>query len=439
MYTAVPKDFYYCCDQVWIMKLLILWVMFFLPLQLCSLQFNLVTKIHCEEEPHIYIISDLYDDGSKELILSDTAYQVCCYDFSGSNIWSLEFDYPVIQAAAHDVDQDGEKELFFLEELLSTDYYMYRVSSVNAHGDVSWRKFIEVAAPLSPHFRFFEVDGRDGDEILIANQIISGTGFERFEFDRHCTICEVKKIDDIFYFLLLDVQNSVYRLCTLENDLLWEGTPCQREEGGPHLSTLLTDMFARAGIPCCSEKYYFQEGMPLLQSIPYVVDFTENHEEEQILVTEREVTSFISNDIHWSWNSPDSVASVVLVDMTGDGRVEIIIHTTHRWFHGSSLHILSREGEHLTGVKLEASGIIHPTDVDADGDGDLVIISDTTKRVYIYSNACQQGPMDTLPFTGHLKELNSRLLPEGYILYGAFLAIILFLILLLSRKRKKGH
>ena len=418
--------------------ILILWIIFSLPLQLCSPQFNLVTEIHCEGEPQVHSISDLYGDGSKELILSDTAYQVHCYDFSGSHIWSLNFDYPVIQVTAHDVDKDGEKEVFFLEEILSTDYYMYRVSSVNAHGDVLWRKFIEVAAPLSPWFRFFEVDGRDGDEILIANQIISGSGFERFEFDRHCSICEVKKIHDIFYFLLLDAENSIYRLCTLENDLLWEGTPCQREEGGPHLSTILTDMFARAGIPSCSEKYYFQESMPLLQSISYVVDFTENHEEEQILVTEREVTSFISDDIRWSWSSPDSIAFAVLADMTGDGRVEIIIHTTHHWFHGSSLHILSGEVDHLTGVKLESSGIVYPIDVDADGDGDLVI-ADTKKRVCIYSNACQQGPMDALPFTGYLQEMSSRLFPEGYVLYGAFLAIILFLILLLSRKRKKDH
>ena len=381
-----------------LMKFMVVFV--FLLLQAASPQYNEVTEHTYEGTARFLCLTDVDGNGMKEaLIYDDAARKVICFTCSGSSLWTVQVDYPLMTAAAEDIDDDGLQEIFLCEDVGGDIYYTYRIIRVESDGTVSWRKSIEVNIRTDFPIHFINADGKPGKEIVAANRIILGRGLERLAFERDRIILAVAEDGGAPYFLVR-CPDVTYELYTFDEEPLWQGKQCEIHDTEASTELLLCTLFFEAGVCSCLEDWTFTETAPLMKSMRLWSDIDGNGTGEAVYVTDTEV-QFIDceGNMLWTWESPEPIQDLKIVDITADGISELVVLTPVKGIHLPSLYVLNVTGEIHAAFALNLSGTLSAvfSDLDGDGDQDLVVFSQRERSsLHIYTNTAVRGPLDDL-------------------------------------------
>ena len=389
-------------------------VFVFLLFQAASPQYNEVTEHTFEGEARFFCLTDVDGNGMKEvLIYDDAAREVVCYTCNGSFLWRVQVDYPLMTAAAEDIDDDGLQEVFLCEDVGGDIYYTYRIIRVESDGTVSWRKSIEVNIRTDFPIHFIDADGNPGKEIVAANRIILGRGLERLAFERDRIILAVAEYGGSPYFLVR-CPDLTYELYTFDEEPLWQGKQCEIRDTEASTELLLCTLFFEAGVCSCLEDWTFTETAPLMKAIRLWSDIDGNGTEEAVYVTDTEVQLIdYEGNILWTWESPESIQDLKIVDITADGISELVVLTPVKGIHLPSLYVLNVTGEVYTVFALNLSGTLSVvfSDLDGDGDQDLAMFSQRGKSsLHIYTNTAVRGPLEDLESFSSLEVVS----PSGF-------------------------
>ncbi|MBU7011507.1 MAG: hypothetical protein HXS46_12525 [Theionarchaea archaeon] len=341
---------------------------------------------------------DVDNDLMAEIIIWDEASSVVmCYDCTGSLLWTVDMTYPLATGAAEDVDDDGLKEIFLLEDMGQSGdiFYGYRVIQVESDGIVSWRKFIEISVESEVEFLFVNVDGKPGKEVIIANRVLLQEGFERLAFAWDRIIVGACQQEETSFFLVAAPEESWYELYTFE-DMLWQGQQCDVWQAEAGLQPLLCALFVEAGICPCEEDWDLQT-VPVMKSVRLWYDYTGNGTPEALFVTNTYVQLVNESTTIWMWESPRPIEEVIIAEMTGDRCSEIVV-IAPSYPHVPSMYVLNCTGELQSAFALNMSGTpaVLFSDLDGDGDTDFVVADQRIKKssLHIYTNTLRKGPLD---------------------------------------------
>lgn len=383
-----------------IMKPLLLFVL--LALQAALPQFNEVAEHTFDGNAQLLCVADVDCSGTREILVWDSvASTVICYDCTGSPLWTVETSYPVVTAAAENVDDDASREIFILEEIGGDVYYSYRIMRVESDGTAYWRKLIEVDVHAELKFCFINADGKPGKEILIANKILLGEGYERLAFRRDRTIIAALEAGPEMTgpYFLVRIPDSGYELYTFDTEPLWQGQPC--EALPQDLELVLCDLFYQAEVCACSEDQVVRASEPLMKAVRLWTDLDRDGTEEALLFTDSEVQLIDHyGTALWTWDSPEPIQSLSILDITGDGCDEIVVTAPLNGMHVPSVYILDSTGKTKSVLALNFSGIpsVLFSDLDGDGDPDLLTFDQGKKKstLHIYTNTARKGQLDSL-------------------------------------------
>ncbi len=379
-----------------VMKLLAFFV--FVLLQAGAPPFHEIAEHSFDGSAQVLFVADLDNDGTEEIVVWDAvAGEVICHDFKGAPLWTLEASYPVVTAAAEDLDDDGSREIFLLEEVGGDTNYVYWLIRMESDGTPSWRKRIEISVQAELEFRFVNADGKPGKEILIANRVLLGGGLERLAFEWDRIIIGAEEHGGTCYFLVHVPEESYYELYNFDAELVWKGSPCEITDTKASTEVLLCDLFMRAGVCSCFEDWTL-ESVPLTKSVRLWSDLTGDGNEEAIYYTDT-VVQLIDHqgDLRWTWESPEYIEDLMVLEMTGDACTDIVVLTPQRP-HVPSLYVLDCTGsiQSIYALNLSGTPTVLFSDLDGDGDSDLLTF-DRKKRgstLRIYANTLQKGPLD---------------------------------------------
>ncbi|MBU7014478.1 MAG: hypothetical protein HXS43_06580 [Theionarchaea archaeon] len=425
-------------------------ILMFLLIQVGFPQMNEVAEQPFEGYAHVLLTSDLTNDQSKEIIVFDEiASTVKCFDCFLTLLWTLEVEYPVITAAARDVDSDGMEEVFFLEELKSGTFYPYRVISVEPDGTPNWRKFIEVNVHADLQFHFIDADGNPGEEIVIANRILMEDGLERLAFERDRTIISAVLSEGIPYFLTYLPEEASYELYTFDTEPLWKGDDCRVEGTEVTLEIPLCTLFMKAHLCSCVEDWALEPGEQVVKNVRLWADITGDGEEEALFVSDTTIKLLDDEETTaWTWECPDSVESVSVIDFADDGVLELVVATPLKGIRVPSVYIVDSQGSLLTVLSF---GLSEPqfqfTDLDGDDDVDVWTcdLKSRGSTLRVYSSDAASGPLDALSPRGVLRTID----PAGPVtafwkLFAQYQALMLVallvaasVVLFLVRQRRK--
>ena len=344
--------------------------------------------------------ADLDGNGTGEILIwNSETFEVVCYDCNGSSLWTLQTTYPILTAAAEDLDGSNQKKVFLLEDVPEEVFPTYRIIQVESDGTVSWRKLIEVNVPDEFQFHFIDADGKPGKEIVVANRIIKDGGLERLAFQRDRLIIATQEFGGSPYFLT-STPDLLYELYTFDTDPLWQGQPCAISETDASTEMLLCTLFFEAGICSCLEEWTITESTPLMKSIYLWSDITGDNMEEAIFYTDTEVQLINSEGTTlWTWESPAPIIDLRILDLTGDTCSEIAVMTPSKGSHVPSLYVLDCTGEIQSAFALNIKGTptVVFTDLDSDTDVDIITFSQGRRSILrIYTNTQTKGLLDDM-------------------------------------------
>jgi hypothetical protein len=368
-------------------------------LQLTVPPYNQVGEQPFRKDAYLLFAADLESDGYQEILIWDVAAsEVICCDCTGSPLWTFQMTSPLVTAAAEDLDADGLKEIFLLEELEHDTFYAYRIIRLEPDGTAVWRKMIEVDILCDLQFLFSNVDGKPGKEMMIANRVILERGLERLTFERDQLIKGAAESGGASYFL---VQNpdSQYALYTFDHEVVWQGQPCQVQGLEASLELLVCTLFLQAGECSCFEDWTLTESIPIVKFVRYWKDITGDGTEEAVYLTDTDIQVTDHQGTLWTWKSFEPIETVRIVDITGDGPLEIVAITPGRGAHLPFLHILDCTGSvHSFALDFSGSSSVVFSDMDGDSDLDLVTFSQTILKssLQIYTNTHTHGFLDEL-------------------------------------------
>lgn len=417
------------------MKFIVVFV--FLLLQAAPPQYNEVTEHTYEGTARFLCITDVDGNGMKEvLIYDDAAREVICYTCNGSSLWTVQVDYPLMTAAAEDVDDDGLQEIFLCEDAGGDTYYTYRIIRVESDGSVSWRKSIEVDIRIGFPIHFINADGKPGKEIVAANRIILGRGLERLAFERDRIILAAAEYSGSPYFLVR-CPDLTYELYTFDEELLWQGKQCKIRDTEASTEVLLCTLFFEAGVCSCLEDWTFTETAPLMKSMRLWSDIDGNGTEEAVYVTDTEVRLIdCEGNMLWTWESPEPIQDLKIVDITADGCSELVVLTLVKGIHLPSLYILNVTGEVHAVFALNLPGALSVvfSDLDGDGDQDLAVFSQREKSsLHIYTNTSVRGPLDDLEPLSSLEVVTpSGLTTMFWTFYAEYGMVLIFTVVVIA-------
>jgi len=427
------------------MKPLLLLV--FLALQITVPHFNEVVEHTFDGDARLLCVADLDSNGTQEILTWDSVTrEVICYNCTGSTLWTLPVEYPLMTAAAEDLDDNGSKEIVLLEELGGDTYYSYRIMRIEQDGTVSWRKLIETNISAEFEFHFINADGKPGKEIAAANRILLGGGLERLAFERDRIIIGTAELDGAPYFLV--ETPAGYELYTFDTEPVWQGQPC--EINTEAMESLLCTLFFNAGVCSCFEDWTFTESAPPMKSVRLWSDITGNGTEEALFFTDSSVQLLDSQgETLWTWESPHPIQTLHILDMTKDGSSEIVVEPISRGVHVPSLYVLDSTGELQSAFALNLSGTstVVFSDLDGDTDPDLLTFDRREKKstLSIYTNTVKKGQLDNLEPLRSLEIVDPSSFQTKFwtfyaqyrILAGIALAVIVGILFIMIRRRTK--
>jgi hypothetical protein len=372
-------------------------VLLIILLQVTFPQFNEVVS-HTYGDAQFLLAADLDGNKTGEILIWDSeTFEVSCYDYRGSSLWTLQTSHPILTAAAEDLDGNNQKEVFLLEDVPEDVFPTYRIIRVESDGTVSWRKLIEVDVPDEFQFHFIDADGKPGKEIVVANRIIKEGGLERLAFQRDRLILATQEFGGSPYFLT-SAPDPPYELYTFGTDPVWQGQPCEISETDASTEMLLCTLFFEAGICLCLDDWTITESTPLMKSIYLWSDISGDNKEEAIFFTDTEVQLIDCQGMTlWKWESPAPIINLQILDMTGDACSEIAVMTPSKGSHVPSLYVLDCTGEIQSAFALNVKGTptVVFTDLDGDTDVDIVTFSQGRRSTLrIYSNTRMKGLLD---------------------------------------------
>jgi hypothetical protein len=374
-------------------------------------QMNEVQEQSFEGYAHVLLTADLDHDQSKKVIVYDeTAHEVSCFDCFLTLLWTLPVDYPVTTAAARDVDGDGLEEVFLLEELKGDTFYPYRVIRVEPDGTPNWRKFIEINVHADLQFHFVDADGTQGDEIVLANRILVEDGRDRLDFERDRIIIGTMLYEGTPYFLTYLPEDESYELYTFDTNPLWKGQACEVEGTEATVEIVLSTLFMKAHVCSCGKDWALEPEEQVMKNVRLWADITGDGEEEALFVTDNTVQLLDSKEnTVWTWECPDPVESVSVMDLTGNGQLEILVTTSLKGIRVPSAYILTDSGSLLAVVAFSLSEPeFQFTDLDGDKDIDVWTcdLKSRGSTLHIFSNSAIKGPLDSLSPIGALQTID---------------------------------
>jgi hypothetical protein len=412
---------------------------------------NEVQEQSFEGYAHVLLTTDLDHDQSKEIIVYDeTAHAVSCFDCFLTLLWTLNVDYPVTTAAARDVDGDGLEEVFLLEELKGDTFYPYRVIRAEPDGTPNWRKFIEINVHADLQFLFVDADGNPGDEIVLANRILVKDGRERLAFERDRIIISTILYEGTPYFLTYLPEDESYELYTFDTEPLWKGQECEVEGAEATMEIVLSTLFMKAHVCSCGKDWALEPEEQVMKNVRLWADITGDGEEEALFVTDNTVRLLDSKEnTVWTWECPDPVESVSVMDLTGDGRLEVVVATSLKGIRVPSAYILTDSGSLLAVVSFSLSEPqFQFTDLDGDKDIDVWTCNPKSRgsTLRVFSNSATKGPLDALSPRGSLLTIDPASPVTAFwkffaqyreLVLVALVAIVGILLFLVKLKREK--
>lgn len=415
-------------------------------------QMNEIAEQSFEGHAHVLLTADLEHDGSKEILVYDeTAHAVKCFDCFLALLWTLEVEYPVTIAASRDVDGDGLQEVFFLEELKGDTFYPYRIVRVEPDGTPHWRKFIEINVHADLQFHFLDADGKPGDEIVIANRILVENGLERLAFQRDRIIISTMVFEGSPYFLTYIPEEVSYELYTFSTEPLWKGKECQIEGSESTMDMVLCTLFMNAHVCSCREDWALKPGEIVMKNVPLWADVTGDEEEEALLVTDTTIQLLDSEEaIVWTWECPDPVDSVSVMDFLGDGTLEIVVTTPLRGFRVPSAYIIDGQCNLLAVLAInlpESQFLLEDLDGDTDRDIWMCDLKSRGSTLRVYSNSAISGPLDALSPRGVLRPIDPASPVTSFWKFFAeyrelvlvtLVTVVGIVLFVVGRKRRKG-
>ncbi len=383
----------------------------------------------------LLVAADLDGNKTTEVVIWDAQTQkVICYDYICQRLWELEVAGPVITGAADDIDEDGSKEVFLLEEQGGDTFYGYRIIRVEHDGNADWRKYIEISVKSDLTFYFINADGKPGKEIAVANRILLGEGLERLAFGWDRIIVGVAHLGGEPYFLVYLPKESLYELYSFSEEPLWKGKPCEQTQMDASMQLLICTLFMDGGVCSCLEDWPLKEAVPIMKGIRLWSDITGDGKEEAVYVTDSAVSLIdCQGDTLWTWQSPEPIQECRVQNIVGDASSEILVFTASRGAHVPSLYVLRSTGvvESVYALNLSGTPTVFFSDMDGDNDLDLLTF-DEKKRgssLRIYANTSARGPLDTLEPLGSLEEVNPSSMKTRfwtfYAAHGAVMAVVL--------------
>jgi hypothetical protein len=386
-------------------------ILVLLLFQIGFFQMNEIQEQSFEGYAHVLLTVDLDHDQSKEIIVYDeTAHAVSCFDCFLTLVWTLSVDYPVTTAAARDVDGDGLEEVFLLEELKGDAFYPYRVIRLEPDGTPNWRKYVEINVHADLEFHFVDADGTPGDEIMLANRIMVKDGRDRLDFERDRIIISTMLYEGTPYFLTYLPEDDSYELYTFDTNPLWKGQACEVEGTEATTEIVLSTLFMKAHVCSCGKDWALEPQEQVMKNVRLWADITGDGEEEALFVTDDTVQLLDGKEnTLWTWECPDPVESVSVMDLTGDGQLEILVATSLTGIRVPSVYILTDSGSLLAVVAFSLS---EPeflfTDLDGDKDIDVWTcdLKSRGSTLRIFSNSAMKGPLDSLSPRGSLRTID---------------------------------
>lgn len=432
------------------MKLLAFCV--FLLLQTSLPQFTEVVENTFDGYAQYLCAADFDSDGTAEILVWDgETSEVICYSLEGSPLWTLECDHPVVTAAAEDLDDDGFKEIFLAEDLGGDVYYSYRIIRLESDGTASWRKYMEISVQAELEFHFVNADGNPGKEVVIANRVLLGRGLERLSFEWNQIILGAEEFGGTCYFLVHNPEESLYELYNFDKEVVWQGHHCDTKDTDikASIEVLLCDLFIKAGTCSCLEDWTF-ESVPFMKSVRLWRDITGDGTEEAVYATDTTVQLIDSQgSTLWTWECPSLIEDLIVLDISGDTRSEIIVLTPQKP-RVPSLYILDCTGtvQSVYALNLSGTPTVVFSDLDGDGDSDLLTF-DQKKRgstLKIYGNTLKKGFLDRLTPVNSLAPVNPSSMTTRFwtfyasytvpVLVGLALVIVVAGVVFWSKRKK---
>jgi len=390
-------------------------VLLLILMQAAVPHFNQVADLAFDGDARLLTVADLDGNRTGEILIWNSAEnEVTCYDYKGVILWTLQVTYPVLTAAAEDLDGNNQKEIFLLEDVPEDSFYTYRITRVEADGTASWRKLIEMNIPDTFQFHFINADGKEGKEIVLANRVILQGGLERLAFERNRIIIAAEEFGGSSYFLTYQPDVG-YELYPFDTEPLWQGQACEISGTEASMNLLLCTLFYESEVCSCFEDWTFTESTPAAKSVRLWSDITGDMTEEAVFYTDTTVQVIDSQGTTvWTWESPEFIQEIYMMDMTGDVCSEIAVLTPVEGSHVPSLYVLDCTGTLISVFALNLRGI--PTvifsDMDGDTDPDIVTFSQGGRKstLTVYTNTVKKGSLDDVTALSALEVVN----PSGF-------------------------
>ncbi|MGD2246905.1 MAG: hypothetical protein PVF58_00755 [Candidatus Methanofastidiosia archaeon] len=413
-----------------------------LALQVAAPQFNRAA-INTVDDAHLLDTADLDNDGIQEILFWNSKNEIICYHCTDidSPYWTVQLPNPVVTGAAEDLDGDGSAEIYVLLEIGKTTVYQYRLVYIAPDGTIIWRKLIETKTKVTGDikFHFINMDGKGGKEIVIATRVLVQEGLERMTFEWDRIVIETALVENTPYFLVYVPTDSVYELYAFEPEMhaftedtaLWRGSLCAVNTPW---EDVVCKLFYNSELCSCYENWTVSPPSHVVKSVKVQTDIT--GDTAAVYWTDTYIQLIESHTTVWTWESPDPIKQVYLMDITGDMHPEIVVITSARGSHVPSCYILDSTGTAYS-YALNLHGdhpVVHFSDLDTDTDIDILTVDSTWRgtSIKIYTNIEASGELDHLDSSTSLELVDpSSVHTAFWRFYAKYKILILILVVIL--------
>jgi hypothetical protein len=424
-----------------IMKSMVLILL--LALQVFAPQFNRAA-INTVDDTHLLDTADLDNDGIQEILLWSSKNEIICYRCTDidSPRWTVQLPNPVVTGAAEDVDGDGSAEIYVLLEIGKTTVYQYRLVYIAPDGTIIWRKLIETKTKVTGDmkFHFINMDGKEGKEIVIASRVLVQRGLERMTFEWDRLVIGTALVKKTPYFLVYVPAESVYELYAFnpeihsftEDTALWRGPMCAVNTPWEDVAC---ELFYNSGLCSCYENWTVSPPSHVVKSVKVQTDITGDGT-AAVYWTDTYIQLIEPHTTVWTWESPDPIKQVYLIDIAEDIHPEIVVLTSARGTHVPSCYFLESNGTAYS-YALNLHGdhpVVHFSDLDGDTDTDILTVDSTWRgtSIAIYTNTEASGELDHLNSSRSLELVDpSSVRTAFWRFYAKYNILILILVVIL--------